>query len=63
MSKATNGWAGANVTKEGWCACCCKWFGDYKLSEYHGPDGVHVAFCSECADKVSDVWQACWCGG
>jgi hypothetical protein len=63
MSKTENGWAGANISRDGYCNRCLKDFDGCEMRNYHGPDGVHVAFCSECADKVGLFWYACGCGG
>jgi hypothetical protein len=53
MSKETNGW----------CNLCLKHFEKGEMMAYHGPEGIHLSLCSECADKVGEGFYGCGCGG
>jgi hypothetical protein len=65
MCKQTNGWNGANLSSAGWCSRCLKAFDDGEMRSYHGPCGIHVTLCSDCADRISaeDGFYGCGCGG
>jgi hypothetical protein len=63
MSKETNGWAGSNPSSQVWCNLCLKHFEKGEMMGYHGPEGIHLALCSECADKIGEGFYGCGCGG